>query len=572
MLGRYDRAMRARQPVGRLTLLQQAIAAIRRNNGALFYVPQNFSGAWTDSAGTDRVNEVEDVLGLLGDHTQPTIARRNLLTWTQGFENAVWAKDGTAVSANSGVAPDGTLTADKVTPIASNVLHRVVQNGSSIAGSSGVSSVRVKADGYSKIALREAHTTGLYAAFDLANGSVIESNAAGRSITPIGGGWFEVSMSVTGAATQAFSLNILPASYAAGSPTFAWAGDGTSGIYIWGAQLEQGTTATPYQRIDAGQGEWLSGNYTTNTAAWQATTANKPLVRRVPKLLGPNLVVNGTFDSAAGWTTPASWTIGSGVATGAATSSSLFSPATGIEAGKYYKITFDITAYTSGNCAVTIGQNYGGQRLANGVGPKSFVIQATNTARGVEFYGGSFTGAIDNVVVQEVLEWSYAMSFDGSNDSLTTNITTGNEGWVCAGVTPANMTTAMSIVNAGEGVNTIPGVWLFASGGGSWCASAANGTVRAQVISVMTGVRPQVVSMGWDASNISVGVDNVEASTARTGSCASGANVLRIGQYQGSSIPFNGSMHAVAYAPVLPSAADRAIIRKWIGSLQGQTL
>lgn len=69
MLGRYDRAMRARQPVGRLTLLQQAIAAIRRNNGALFYVPSNFAGAWTDSAGTDPVNEVADVIGRMTDRT-----------------------------------------------------------------------------------------------------------------------------------------------------------------------------------------------------------------------------------------------------------------------------------------------------------------------------------------------------------------------------------------------------------------------------------------------------------------------------------------------------------------------
>lgn len=69
MLGRYDRAMRARQPVGRLTLLQQAIAAIRRNNGALFYVPSNFAGSWTDSAGTDPVNAIEDVIGRMTDRT-----------------------------------------------------------------------------------------------------------------------------------------------------------------------------------------------------------------------------------------------------------------------------------------------------------------------------------------------------------------------------------------------------------------------------------------------------------------------------------------------------------------------
>ncbi len=51
------------------TLMQQAIAAIRRNNGALFYVPSNFAGAWTDSAGTDPVNAIEDVIGRMTDRT-----------------------------------------------------------------------------------------------------------------------------------------------------------------------------------------------------------------------------------------------------------------------------------------------------------------------------------------------------------------------------------------------------------------------------------------------------------------------------------------------------------------------
>lgn len=69
MLGRYDRALRARQPVGGQTLLARAIAAIRRNNGALFYVPANFAGSWTDSAGTDPVNKVSDVISLMTDRT-----------------------------------------------------------------------------------------------------------------------------------------------------------------------------------------------------------------------------------------------------------------------------------------------------------------------------------------------------------------------------------------------------------------------------------------------------------------------------------------------------------------------
>lgn len=165
------------------------------------------------------------------------------------------------------------------------------------------------------------------------------------------------------------------------------------------------------------------------------------------------------------------------------------------------------------------------------------------------------------------------ISFDGSNDFLQTDITTGNEGWFCAGVTPANTTTAMSVANAGEGTATIPGVWLFSSGG-SWTASAADGSSRTNQAAAMQGASPQFVSMGWNASSLLLGVNGTELTTPKvgTGSWSSGANVLRFGLYQGSSIPFNGPLTAIIYTPVLPSAADRALIRKWVGSLQGQTL
>lgn len=50
-------------------MLQQAIAATRRNNGALFYIPANFAGAWTDSVGADPVNEFGDVIGFMTDRS-----------------------------------------------------------------------------------------------------------------------------------------------------------------------------------------------------------------------------------------------------------------------------------------------------------------------------------------------------------------------------------------------------------------------------------------------------------------------------------------------------------------------
>jgi hypothetical protein len=77
---------------GDLSLVTRAINAIRRNQGVLYWPADNFSGMWTDSTGLSPVTNVGDVLGLLGDRTQPMAARRNLLTWSQAFDNADWTR------------------------------------------------------------------------------------------------------------------------------------------------------------------------------------------------------------------------------------------------------------------------------------------------------------------------------------------------------------------------------------------------------------------------------------------------------------------------------------------------
>jgi len=40
--------------------------------------------------------------------------RRNLLQWTEQFDNAYWLKNRVTVTPNDVVAPDGTMTADKI--------------------------------------------------------------------------------------------------------------------------------------------------------------------------------------------------------------------------------------------------------------------------------------------------------------------------------------------------------------------------------------------------------------------------------------------------------------------------
>lgn len=160
------------------------------------------------------------------------------------------------------------------------------------------------------------------------------------------------------------------------------------------------------------------GNHAT-----QATTANKPVITRVPRKLGPELVTNGDFSSGAtGWSFPGG-SIASGVATWSGASADLQQPIA-VTAGKSYKISFSVTSYIAGT----------GVGIHNGVGPfirgaltrytavGTYSETLTATQAGSLTINGAFVAAqgasIDNISVREVLEWSNAMQFDGSNDSL----------------------------------------------------------------------------------------------------------------------------------------------------------
>lgn len=174
--------------------------------------------------------------------------RTNLLKYSEQFGNALWTKNNGTVTSNAEVAPDGATTADKLVEDSQNSAHWFEQSfGAGTAGDLVCGSVFLKAAGRNYARVRTGRVASESVVVDLINGSISAKGAAvgAATVTPVGMGFFRVSVSVTLQATHANQyLTVTPKINAGGADTYQ--GDGTSGIYIWGAQVEAGASATSY--------------------------------------------------------------------------------------------------------------------------------------------------------------------------------------------------------------------------------------------------------------------------------------------------------------------------------------
>jgi hypothetical protein len=172
----------------------------------------------------------------------------NLLLRSEEFQTT-WSPTRASITVDAAVAPNGTVTADKLAEdsTAANT-HTLQQAFSFIGGITYTASVYVKAAEriYFNLELGGSGVfgTATSATFSLLDGSVFSSsNSPVTSATSIGNGWWRFSVSKT--ATSSAGSNVI--FYLANdSGSRVYTGDGTSGIFLWGAQLEQSSTVGEY--------------------------------------------------------------------------------------------------------------------------------------------------------------------------------------------------------------------------------------------------------------------------------------------------------------------------------------
>jgi hypothetical protein len=169
--------------------------------------------------------------------------RTNLLVRSEEFDNASWSKTRSSITENTIVAPNGTLTGDKLVEdtTASNT-HSADQFVTVVTNTDYTFSCYVKAAERSQIQLFAFHaasgtnnTEGVI--FNLSTLTVgTDTSAAQRNtITAVGNGWYRISGVFKNQIDTGTSYQIRIIDNSGNS---SYTGDGYSGIYIWGAQLE----------------------------------------------------------------------------------------------------------------------------------------------------------------------------------------------------------------------------------------------------------------------------------------------------------------------------------------------
>ena len=166
--------------------------------------------------------------------------RTNLVTYSEDFSNAYWSKFRLSVLSNSILSPKSDLTASSLIEDSTLNTH-VLRFTYTPNVNSYTFSVFVKSlSGNRRIVLNSGFATD-FALFDLSSGTIIsEANIDDASIKSYNNGWCKISVTKANISGSSFDLRL------DNGTSVTYQGDGTSGVYIWGAQLEEASQATSY--------------------------------------------------------------------------------------------------------------------------------------------------------------------------------------------------------------------------------------------------------------------------------------------------------------------------------------
>jgi hypothetical protein len=191
-------------------------------------------------------------LGLLIEES-----RTNLLTYSSDFSNAAWVSAGEGgglITAASYIAPDGTQTASKfyetVTTNAAKARGQIIALSATTYTITCFAKAEERSFFYFRVGINLT-ANNILQFFNLSTGAIGSTTTSGTggptfvsaSMTSAGDGVYRCSFTFAAASATNYYTQI---GLSNANGTFNYTGDGYSGIYIWGAQLELGAFATSY--------------------------------------------------------------------------------------------------------------------------------------------------------------------------------------------------------------------------------------------------------------------------------------------------------------------------------------
>jgi hypothetical protein len=171
---------------------------------------------------------------------QVQTATTNLLLRSEEFDNASWIKGGNIqVSANTIVAPNGTITAERLSSDGTQIGF-IEQSVSVISGLTYTVSCYLKKHNTSTVIILfygaqfNSGGSNIVATFNLDTGVATVAGGGTASMIPVGDGWYRCRLSKDATSTTTNNQQIVRLASNSGD------------VYAWGAQLEQSSTVGEY--------------------------------------------------------------------------------------------------------------------------------------------------------------------------------------------------------------------------------------------------------------------------------------------------------------------------------------
>jgi hypothetical protein len=338
------------------------------DTGFEYYVPTNGNAEYLPRVGHHVYNGSTWVNEGLLIESEP---RTNLLTYSD-FSSG-WTAGSSTSTPLSITGPDGESSATDLVSI-SGTSYGLNNLSTTVTAATHTASVYFKANGfnYGKLTWSSAANGTEYAVFDLVAGVITGGIYTGASIEAVGNGWYRCSITTPLSATASGGFYVWMSDGTI-NRSAGVTGDGTSGIYVYGAQLEEGEAipnTNPVQYKDAP----TPSSYMPTSGGTYTRTAQSLTVPPAefgwpePEYIGPELADGSQLDKRSGTDGTVSRTDGIISFTPAASglSTAISEEITGLTVGKVYEFRGRARSLTadSGTLQLRTGSGGGGSALA----------------------------------------------------------------------------------------------------------------------------------------------------------------------------------------------------------------